>query len=239
MSDLPPGQWSPLLVGLYWPSADSVMSAINAARNRGMVQLFFDDFASQLLGIRTGSLAPMEGVTADAVRELFEQGEKHATAVSDKNGAKQKAFSDTADALNSLRSALSQIAAEGNSKIDEINQSKKNIVQKVAEIVQVISEKQADAANKSTQFGGAITKAISDVLTAEGDPRSAQQFAADSGFDLSNAPAPQKTRICSEGFPRSLSPRTIRVAKRYQPAGGTQRGPAANSNSTRTCRLSP
>ncbi len=92
----------------------------------------------------------MEGVTADAVRSLFEQGEKHATAISDKNGAKQKAFSDTADALNSLRSALSQIAAEGNSKIDEINQSKKNIVQKVAEIVQVISEKQADAANKST-----------------------------------------------------------------------------------------
>jgi len=191
MSDLPPGQWSPLLVGLYWPGADSVMSAINAARNRGSLQLSFDDFSRQLFGVRTGPLAPMEGVTADAVRDLFEKGEKHATAVSDKNGAKQSAFGATADALNGLRSALSQIAAEGNSKIDEINKSKKNIAQKVAEIVQVISEKQAEAANKSTQFGGAITKAISDVLTAEGDPRSAQQFAADSGFDLSNPPVPQ------------------------------------------------
>ena len=214
MSDLPPGQWSPLLVGLYWPGADSVMSAINAARNRSSVQSFFDDFARQLFGVRTGPLAPMEGVTADAVRGLFEQGEKHATAISDKNGAKQKAFSDTADALNSLRSALSQIAAEGNSKIDEINQSKKNIVQKVAEIVQVIAEKQADAANKSTQFGGAITKAISDVLTAEGDPRSAQQFAADSGFDLSNAPAPQNKDLL-RGLVEPL-------VKDTQPSGSTE-----------------
>ncbi len=195
MTDLPPGQWSPLLVGLYWPGADSVMSAINAARNRSSVQSFFDDFARQLLGIRTGPLAPMEGVTADTVRDLFEQGEKHATAVSDKNGTKQKAFRDAADALNSLRSALSQIAAEGNSKIDEINQSKKNIAQKLAEIVQVISEKQADAANKSTQFGGAITRAIGEVLRAEGDPRSAQQFAADSGFDLSTPPVPMDKEL--------------------------------------------
>ncbi len=193
MSDLPPGQWSLLLVGLYWPGADSVMSAINAARNRGSMQSLFDDFFRQLFSIRTGPLAPMEGVTADAVRDLFEQGEKHATAVSEKNGTKQRAYSDTADALNSLRSALSQIAAEGNSEIDEINQSKKNIAQKVAEIVQVISEKQAEAANKSTQFGGAITKAIGDVLAAEGDPRSAQQFAADTGIDLSNIPTPQST----------------------------------------------
>ncbi|MFN8101662.1 MAG: DUF5631 domain-containing protein [Mycobacterium sp.] len=155
------------------------------------MQSFFEDFARQLLGVRTGPLAPMEGVTADAVRDLFEKGEKQATAVSDKNGTKQKAFSDTADALNGLRSALSQIAAEGNAKINEINESKKNIAEKLAEIVQVISEKQAEAANKSTQFGGAITKSIGEVLSAEGDPRSAQQFAADSGFDLSNPPVPQ------------------------------------------------
>lgn len=191
MSDLPPGQWSPLLVGLCWPGADSVMSAINAARNRSSVQSFFEDFARQLFGIRTGPLAPMEGVTADAVRDLFEKGEKHATAVSDKNGTKQKAFSDAADALNGLRSALSQIAAEGNSKIDSINGSKKPIAQKVVEIVDVISERQAEAANKSAQFGGAITKSIGEVLSAEGDPRSAQQFAMDSGFDLSTPPVPQ------------------------------------------------
>ena len=175
----------------------------------------------------------MEGVTADAVRELFEQGEKHATAVSDKNGAKQKAFSDTADALNSLRSALSQIAAEGNSKIDEINQSKKNIVQKVAEIVQVISEKQAEAANKSTQFGGAITKAISDVLIAEGDPRSAQQFAADNGFDLSNPPTPQ-SKESLRGLVDSMVKAPTGLAPSTSPGGTSTESFASGGTGTST-----
>jgi len=224
MSDLPPGQWSPLLVGLYWPGADSVMAAINAARNRGSLQSSFEDFYRQLSGVRTGPLAPMEGVTADAVRDLFEKGEKQATAVSDKNGTKQKAFSDTADALNSLRSALSQIAAEGNSKIDEINKSKKNIAQKVAEIVQVISEKQAEAANKSTQFGGAITKAIGEVLSVEGDPRSAQQFAMDSGFDLSNVPAPQNADSL-QGLVRSMLGADGTPAPGPRPSGSPVNGP--------------
>ena len=226
MSDLPPGQWSPLLVGLYWPGAESVLLAINAAGNRSSVQSFFDDFARQLLGIRTGPLAPMEGITADAVRDLFEKGENQATAVSEKNSTKQKAFSDTADALNGLRSVLSQIAAEGNSQIDQINQSKKTIAQKVAEIVEVISQKQSEAASKSTQFAGAITKSIGDVLSAEGDPRSAQQFAADSGFDLSNPPAPQGTESIRDAVSNTLKESTSTAGS--SPTGGSTRDRTAS-----------
>ena len=168
----------------------SVISTVNAARNRGTVKSFFDDYASQLASARTGPLAPMEGVTADSIADLFKIGESQATSVSDKNGVKQKAFTDAAQALNDLRSALTQIAAEGNAKIDEIQQSKKNPLQKLSEIVDVISEKQADAAHKSTQYGSKVTAAIQQVLTAEGDTRSPEQFAADNGIDLTSPPSP-------------------------------------------------
>ena len=132
----------------------------------------------------------MDGVTAESIRDLFKNGEAQATSVSDKNDVKQKAFSDAADALNGLRSALTQIAAEGNAKIDEIMQSKKNAVQKLGEIVDVISEKQGEAASKSTQYGSAITGAIQNVLAADGDSRSPEQFAADNGIDLTSPPSP-------------------------------------------------
>ncbi len=138
MTDYPPGQFTILMIGPYWPSGMSVTSTVNAARNRGTVQSFFDDYTSQLVTTRTGPLAPMEGVTADSIRDLFKNGESQASAVAAKNGVKQKAFSDAADALNGLRSALTQIAAEGNAKIDEIQQSKKNPLQKLGEIVDVI-----------------------------------------------------------------------------------------------------
>ena len=103
MTDYPPGQFTILMIGPYWPSGMSVISTVNAARNRGTVQSFFDDYTSQLVTTRTGPLAPMEGVTADSIRDLFKNGESQASAVADKNGVKQKAFSDAADALNGLR----------------------------------------------------------------------------------------------------------------------------------------
>ena len=74
----------------------SVTSTVNAARNRGTVQSFFDDYTSQLVTTRTGPLAPMEGVTADSIRDLFKNGESQASAVAAKNRVKQKAFSDAA-----------------------------------------------------------------------------------------------------------------------------------------------
>lgn len=62
---------------------------------------------------------------------------------------------------------------------------------KLIAITNKIYEKQVEAANASVQWSAAITKAIGEVLAAEGDPRSAQQFAADNGFDRSNPPQPQ------------------------------------------------
>ena len=147
MTDYPPGNFTILIIGPYWPSGASVISTVNAARNRGTVKSIFDDYGRQLLTTRTGPLAPMEGVTAQSLQDLFKIGEAHATSVSDKNGVKQRSFSDAADALNGLRSALTHIAAEGNAKIDEIMQSKKNAIQKLSEIVDVIAEKQGEAEN--------------------------------------------------------------------------------------------
>ena len=90
---------------------------------------------------------------------------------------KQRSFSDAADALNGLRSALTHIAAEGNAKIDEIMQSKKNAIQKLSEIVDVIAEKQGEAENASTQYGAAVTAAIQNVLAADGHTRSPEKLA--------------------------------------------------------------
>ena len=190
MTDLPPGKFTALMIGPYWPSGISVISTVNAARNRGTVQSFFDDYSRQLLTTRTGPLAPMEGVTAESIRDLFKNGEAQATSVSDKNSVKQKAFSDASDALNGLRSALTQIAAEGNAKIDEIMQSKKNAAQKLGEIVDVISEKQGKPPISPPNMAAKVTEAIQKVLTAEGDTRSPEQFAADNGIDLTSPPTP-------------------------------------------------
>jgi hypothetical protein len=183
------------MIGPYWPSSISVISMLNAAQNRGRIQSFFDDYRIKLFTTRTGPLRPMQGRTATSLSDLFEIGETHASSVSDKNGVKQKAFIDAAQALNDLRSDLAQIAAEGNAKIEEIQQSKKNVAQKLAEIVDVIAEKQGYAAHKSAQYGAKVTEAIQQVLTAEGDPRTAEKFAADNGIEISPPPPQGKDAL--------------------------------------------
>ncbi len=102
MTDLPPGKYSWILVGPYWPSGTTVTVTANAAQNRSVMQIFFDDYLNVLRATRTGPLANMRGVTADTTHSVFKNGETHSAEIVNKNGVKQKAFSDAADAMNGL-----------------------------------------------------------------------------------------------------------------------------------------
>ena len=115
--------------------------------------------------------------------------------MAEKNRAKAEAYGIAAGALEGFRSDLRQIAADGNSEIEAINNSKKPQIQKIGEIVNVIVDKQGYGAHKGLQWGGKIVDAIQSVLTAQGDSRTPEQFAADNGISLKPPELPNKDTV--------------------------------------------
>lgn len=124
MTDLPPGEWSELLVGHQWPSVASLTVLTSAAANRGLISNEFDTYADLLQSVRTGPLGQQEGITADDARDAFSNGETQARAVADRNAANQQSYEAAHRSTQYLRNHLSEIAQQGNSAIQAIQQSK-------------------------------------------------------------------------------------------------------------------
>lgn len=138
MTDLPPGEWSDLLVGHQWPSGSALGLIGNAVSHRGEVEIAYHNYSEQLRSARSGPLASQAGVTADDVRSAFLYGEVHADRIAEKNYTKKTGYSSSCNSANDLRSDLSSIAAEGDAQIKTIQESDKPLTQKVGEIVDLI-----------------------------------------------------------------------------------------------------
>lgn len=183
MADLPPGEWSAVLVGLYWPAGSNVARISAESTNFGTSAAEYRYFENQLQRARTGPLASQEGLTADDLRGSLRLGEENAHDVAEKNEVKKSAYDFVRDSANDLRSELTAIAGEGNSKIKEIQGSKDSLLTKIDKIADVVLDCQRRANAKAAICGDNILNATQNILRREGIDISARKFANDCGVD--------------------------------------------------------
>lgn len=197
MSDAPGGPWAKLVVEPYWPTEASVAAAANGHRNRLLASNFFRDYAN-LLGTTHGSvLAQVSGATAEATRQIFRQAESISNGVSQRNSVKSTSYQAAVDALEGLRSDLRTIAAEADSEIEGILNSKKPLAMKVTEITAAIEKHSLYAAHKAAQRGSAMMTAVQAVLSSQGLEASVTDFATRHGLDFISAPSKTPEEIRS------------------------------------------
>lgn len=183
MSDLPPGEFSEILVGQHWPSSPAMTTIRNASANRGSVEDSFTSFSEQLRQIQAGPLANQNGLTADRIRDAFESGGDHAQSIADANRVKKAAYNTAHNVADELRDALTTIAEDGNSKIRSIQNSKGTLADKIAKITEVVVNAQTQANAKAAISAGDILDAMQEVFTKQGLDASARRFAKDHGVD--------------------------------------------------------
>lgn len=160
MSDLPPGRWTPLLIGNHWPGADAVNSLATSSGMRHTAADSWSNYADLMRSARIGPLAGQDGQAAERIHDLFMRGEASARQIAEKNATKHMAYESARSAIAELRSALSSIAARGNAQIDQIEKSNTPTDAKVALIADLVADAQirsnAQAARQSDNILDAI-----------------------------------------------------------------------------------
>lgn len=186
--DLPPGTWTAALIGPWWPEPSTGLraGAQHWGQECGEQQLYAQDLRTQW----TAFAARNKGHTADDLITRFQQGEKLHLDLAEKYQTKASAFNSGADAIDYLRSRLSEIANTGNKEINDILASKKLPPEKLAEIQAVQARCNADAANASRDALDKLMAATQKILDAEGIGGNARSWAQANGFDVADAKPP-------------------------------------------------
>ena len=187
MSDFPPGQWSPLLVGHQWPSSESVHVLRTAAASRASTASELERYADELRSVRAGPLGNQEGVTADDARRAFQLGEDKALELSTKTWSKSNAYRKAQSFTTSLREDLTNLALVGNLEIEQIQASDEAPVKKVAAIVETVLRSQMRASSSAAYHCGNLLGAVQELLDDDGAGVSAREFARVNGMDLDRA----------------------------------------------------
>lgn len=195
MSDLPPGEWSEILVGHQWPGEDSLATLEGAELNRTQMGKTFEAYAALIQSVRTGPLAEQEGVTAEDTRDAFRTGEQHAIALADKQHAIKSSYSTARNTASSLRSELSEIAARGNAEIRQIGNSKEPAPAKLAKIIEAVIRAQTEANTRAGSACGNLYDAIQRVLEKNDTGPSAREFAAAHGVNLGRFGSPDPNAV--------------------------------------------
>jgi hypothetical protein len=181
---LPPGEWSLAIVGDQWVDDPDLMALLHGRSNRGNIKASFTNYGDMLRSAQTGPLADQRGITADDLRDAFRQGEQQARQVSEKNGIKEGAYDSAYDSIVSLQHDLTNLAKEGNQRIDEIKQSKQPVETKIPQMIAAIHQYRALAAITAAKYSGNVFDAMQRILDAEGSGMSARQFAQAHGLDV-------------------------------------------------------
>lgn len=185
--DLPPGEWSALLVGHQWPSLTALMATGEAATSRKTIGAAYETYSETLGRILSGPLAEQEGVTAEATRQLFQHGQSQSRELSAKNLTKSSAYQSASQWVSSLRDDLTTIAEDGNSEIRTIINSKMPEVAKIGKITTIVAKAQIRASTKAGDRSANLFNAIQSVLDKEEPGISAREFARAHGVDLDRA----------------------------------------------------
>lgn len=191
--DLPPGTWTAALIGPWWPAPSTGLraGAQHWSQECGEQQLYAQNLRTQW----TAFAANNKGHTADDLITRFQQGEKLHLDLAEKYQTKASAFNSGADAIDYLRSRLSEIANTGNKEINDILASKKPPPEKLAEIQAVQARCNADAANASRDALDKMMAATQKILDAEGIGGDARSWAQANGFGVGDTKPP---RLISE-----------------------------------------
>src|SRR5271154_1364681 len=186
--DYPPGEWSVLLVGAQWVSITSVTALSNAIANRGTIQANFSQLHDTLQQAITTTLAGQEGETADAIRNAFRQGADQAAQIAEKNGTYKKALQGALDSITHLREKLTQIANDGNQKIDDELKSNDKPAVQVTKIAQYIADGQRQANQAAAECAFSVIGEGQKVVDAQGTGQSFFGMARDAGIDANQQP---------------------------------------------------
>ncbi|WP_128882862.1 DUF5631 domain-containing protein [Mycobacterium tuberculosis] len=140
--DLPPGRWSALLVGAWWPARpDAPMAGVTYWREAAQLKR---NEANDLRNERS-RLAVNQGRTADDLLERYWRGEQRLATIAHQCEVKSDQSEQVADAVNYLRDRLTEIAQSGNQQINQILAGKGPIEAKVAAVNAVIEQSNAMA----------------------------------------------------------------------------------------------
>lgn len=188
-ADLPPGTWTAALIGPWWPAPSTGLraGAQHWSQECAEQQLYSQNLRTQW----TAFAASNKGHTADDLITRFQQGEKLHLDLAEKYQTKASAFNAGADAIDYLRSRLSDIANRGNQEINEILTSKKPLPEKLTEVQAVQARCNADAANASRDALDKMMAATQKILDAEGIGGNARSWAQANGFDVGDAQPPK------------------------------------------------
>lgn len=220
--DLPPGTWTAALIGPWWPEPSTGLRAGAQHWNQecGEQQLYAQNLRTQW----TAFAANNKGHTADDLITRFQQGEKLHLDLAEKYQTKASAFNSGADAIDYLRSRLSEIANTGNKEINDIVASKKPPPEKLAEVQAVQARCNADAANASRDALDKMMAATQKILDAEGIGGNARSWAQANGFGDGDANPPQPISEKDLGNPPTAYGKNF--GQGQQVPGGSDRGPA-------------
>ncbi|MGI9123793.1 MAG: DUF5632 domain-containing protein [Mycobacterium sp.] len=187
MSDLPPGRWSHLLVGHQWPAATALaILAAGASRRHGLGGSF-EAYAEHLRLTSHNRLGAQQGATAETARAAFHRGRDHALAVADNSALKKQAYESAHRSVLELRSALCDIAEEGNERIQSVLDSQEPLPVKVGTVAEIVTDAQTAANAKAALHGQEMFSVIQRVLDRTEIDIPARVFAAGHGADLRDA----------------------------------------------------
>ncbi|MCE9516690.1 MAG: hypothetical protein K8R24_12305 [Mycobacterium sp.] len=199
MTDLPPGEWSPLLVGHQWPTGATLSALAAAADRRAAAHTRHDSYADALQAIRTEHLGIQEGVAAEAARGLFRTGEEAARSIAAKNLGKRASYIAAQRAVSELRFDLQTIAEHGNAAIRKVLDSAAEPAAQVSAIVEIVADAQQQSNARAASRCADVLTAAQDVLSAEPAGHSVRYFALANGVGLPDAfGSPVSERIHAE-----------------------------------------
>lgn len=177
MSELPGGQWGPVLVGHQWPGSSTLAVLSAAAASRRAVGTSFQSYADVLRSVSQTVLGDQEGAAAENIRACFRGGEEHARAVAERNTAKMEALDRAHRRAVELRSALTEIAEQGSRQIRSIIAAEAPAQIKIDRIVEVVLAAQTDADSRAALCLQEVYGSIQAVLDSCGPSISAREFA--------------------------------------------------------------
>jgi hypothetical protein len=181
----PGGELAFLIVGHQWPSEMSVAGLHAWIENRGQIANAHHNVADLLNTAKTGPLSVQEGKTADAIVQLFDEGEQLAREVARKNGIKKDSYATALNSVHNLRDNLSAIADRYSQEIKKVLQSGEPAAVKAPQILGLIGSGQQEANLAAANCGGDIGDAGQRILDEESGSQSFRQLAKANGIDMS------------------------------------------------------
>lgn len=200
MPDLPPGKWSALLVGPWWPAPPAVLQ--NAAAHWTGQGQALSNAAVDVQNL-TVQLGVNKGATANDVIDKHGSLGKLVENAGADSVVKSDETAKVAKAVEELRKELTDIATRGNAKIDSIMSKKGSLAEKLVEVNAVIFESNTEAINASAGAMSSITRSLASLLHRLDMGGSAAEWLASHGAGPGDNP-PRTTPLTEDGLKSAL-----------------------------------